>query len=95
MHIFFIFYSTFGIFFYWQSLVLLFLTQVSWYFNNNNCLLTQFEYYLFNESLIDYYYRYCKKKRNKSKFQVPKYQRYIVKFIFILGIIFYFVKYIF
>ena len=89
LHLFFIFYSTIGIFYYWQSLLLLFLTQLSWYLNDNKCLLTQIEYFLFNESLIDYYYKYIiKNERIISKFTVPKYQRDTVKIIFIFGILY-------
>lgn len=90
MHIFFILYSTVGIIYYWQSLIILLFTNVSWYFNDNKCLLTQLEYYLFNESLIDYYYKYIlKNKRDNSKFRVPQYQRIIVKIILFLGSIYY------
>ena len=90
LHIAYILFSTVGLIFYWQSLITLFITIISWYLNNNECLFTHFEYYFFKESLIDYYYKYILKDKNRiSKFKVPYIQRFIIKIIFILGLSYY------
>ena len=47
----------FDIYFYPQITFLQFLSILSWYINNNNCILTQLEYYFFNETLLDFYKR--------------------------------------
>ena len=52
--------------------------------NNNQCILTQIEDYLFNETLIEY----CFKKRSCNRFTVPKYHRYMLYTSIILGSVF-------
>lgn len=71
---------------YYLQLIIIF----SWYFNQNRCILTQIEYYYFNQTLIDYFLI----RRNSSNFTVPKYHRYIfyIVFIFNLFFTFYFEK---
>ena len=86
LHILFIFMTTIGIFFNFYLLILNFITILSWYINSNKCLITQMEYYFFNESLIDYFY---KSKNFNTKFIVPSYHRNIVKIIFLIGLLYY------
>ena len=54
--------------------------MLSWKLNNNQCLLTQIEYKLFNSTLIG----------NGKKFRVPIKHRYILYINFLLGILYYF-----
>ena len=53
LHLLFIFISFFLVFFYWQVLILHFLTILSWYFNNNECIITRLEDKMFDETVID------------------------------------------
>ena len=66
-----------------QSFVIL-----SWKLNNNRCILTQLEDYIFNETIIDIYYKYTNKNKKHEKYIVPKYQRYTLYISFISGIIY-------
>ena len=59
----------------------------SWKLNNNRCIITQLEDYLFNETIIDIYGKILNKKFNK-KYVVPKYQRYPLYISFISGLIY-------
>ena len=66
---------------YWQILIVYSFVIISWILNNNKCLLTQIEDYLFNETIIDFYFnyiRYNSKYMINNKYIVPKHQRYIV-----------------
>ena len=83
-----IFISLFGLFFYWQTLILQGIVIITWYFNNNKCILTQLEDYLFDESIIDIYFNAIDNNKNYIKYKVPKYQRYTVYFLFGFGILF-------
>ena len=49
---------------------------LSWYFNNNKCLITQLEYYIFKETFLG----------KGEKYYVPSIFRYILYINFILGI---------
>ena len=49
---------------------------LSWYFNNNKCLITQIEYYYFNETFLG----------KGKKFYVPKIHRLILYFNFLIGL---------
>jgi len=49
---------------------------LSWYFNNNKCLITQIEYYYFNETFLG----------KGKKFNVPIYHRLILYFNFLIGL---------
>ena len=55
------------------------IVMISWILNNNQCLLTQIEYKLFNSTLIG----------NGKKFVVPARHRYILYINFLLGILYY------
>ena len=78
-HIFFIFLSVIGPFWYWQVLLLQFLTIISWKLNNNKCIITQLEDYLFKCKLFKSsniakkldedlaYYRILDKSRSSKK----------------------------
>jgi hypothetical protein len=99
VHLYFIFISFFYIFYYWQILILHFFTIISWYFNNNKCIITQLEDKLFDETIIDIYYKCIKnnyKKKDIRKFIVPWYQRYPLYLLFTFNclkiILFYFYK---
>jgi len=58
------------------ALLLHTLVILSWYFNNNKCLITQLEYYYFNETFLG----------NGRKFNVPKYHRVILYLNYIIGL---------
>lgn len=92
LHIYFIFISFFYIFYYWQILLLHFFTIISWYFNNNQCIITQFEDKLFNETVIDIYYKFTKKnyiKKDIKRFTVPWYQRYPLYLLFTFNFLYF------
>ena len=83
-HICFIFLFTIGTFWRWEIIIIQSLIAISWFINNNQCILTQIEDYLFNETLIEY----CFKKRSYNRFTVPKYHRYMLYTSIILGSVF-------
>lgn len=56
--------------------LLYFVIILSWKLNNNKCLITQVEYYLFNETFLG----------KGKKFKVPVLHRYILYINFILSI---------
>lgn len=60
-------------------LLLHLLVILSWYFNNNKCLITQIEYYYFHETFLG----------KGKKFNVPIYHRIILYFNFLIGCIYY------
>ena len=51
---------------------------LSWKLNNNKCIISQLEYYLFKRTFLG----------NGEKYYVPKYARYIFYLNFITGLIF-------
>ena len=77
----------FDIYFYPQITFIQLLSILSWYINNNNCFLTQLEYYFFNETLLDFYNRLRGKEVTRS-FYVPKYHRYTIYCFFLIRLIF-------
>lgn len=77
----------FDIYFYPQITFLQFLSILSWHINNNNCFLTQLEYYFFNETLIDFYNRLRGREVTHS-FYVPKYHRYTMYSFFLIRLIY-------
>ena len=83
-----IFISLFGLFFYWQTLILQGIVILTWYLNDNKCIITQLEDYFFGESIIDVYFNLTSNNRKYTKYIVPKYQRYTVYFLFGFGILF-------
>ena len=56
LHIFGILMSLVFFIFYWQILILQAITILSWRLNNNKCLITQLEDYIFGETIIDTYF---------------------------------------
>ena len=66
----------------------------SWYINNNNCLLTQIENYLFGKTIIDLYYNIRGTKVEYKKFYVPWYHRYVLYLLFGLGILIHLCNYL-
>ena len=93
LHLLFIFISFFFCFFYWQVLILHLLTILSWYINNNECIITRLEDKLFNETIIDIYNK-CKNnyKKNNRRFVVPYNQRYPLYLLFTLNLLYLFYK---
>jgi hypothetical protein len=83
-HILFIILSFILVLFYWQILIINFITILSWYFNNNVCLLTQIEKYLFNQTIIDVF---IKKTNN---YIIPIRKRTLLYVTFIFGLIYHF-----
>lgn len=75
-------------FFYYIALILPIVTILTWYFNNNKCLITQTEKYLFDETIIEFYYKSINQNEKKTGFVVPQSQRYSVIIIFLIQIIF-------
>ena len=76
--------------FYWQILILQAITILSWRLNSNKCLITQLEDYIFGETIIDTYFYIIGQKTSYKKYIVPSYQRYLLYFCFIFGIIYHF-----
>jgi len=95
IHIFDIIFTVIGLFFYWQVLILQFFTIVSWKINKNKCIITQIEDYLFEDTIIDFYFRLIRKTNKYVKYVVPSYQRYSVYFLFIIGFIYYTIGFIY
>lgn len=83
--------SFISLFWYKEILVLHTLVIISWYFNNNKCILTQLEDYFFGETIIDVYFSLINKKKKYNKYIVPRYQRYSLYTTFIIGIIYHYV----
>ena len=88
LHILYIFITIILPFFYIFALILPIVTILTWYFNNNKCLITQTEKYLFDETIIEFYYKSTNQNNKKTGFIVPKSQRYTVIIIFLIQIIF-------
>ncbi len=63
---------------YFEPKILLFYPIVisSWYINDNKCIISQIEYFLFNETFIG----------KGPKYYVPKIHRYLFCINFIIGI---------
>ena len=89
-HILGIFITIFSVFFYWQVLIAQIITILSWKLNQNKCIITQIENYLFKETIIDCYFKYIIKKNPSTytKYIVPWYQRYFLYISFIIGSIY-------
>jgi hypothetical protein len=83
-HILFIILSFIAVFFYWQILIVNFITILSWYFNNNVCLLTQIEKYLFNQTIIDVFIK------NTNRYVIPFKKRLLLYIFFLFGFIYHF-----
>ena len=78
-HILFIF-SIFLLPFYSRkTTVFQFLVILSWYYNNNNCLITQIEKRIFNKTLIEWL---GVSKDKKLKFKVPFHHRLLLYLVF-------------
>ena len=58
---------------------------LSWKLNNNKCILTQLEYYLFKSTLIG----------NGTKFVVPSRPRYLLYTSFCIGVLYNYINYFF
>ena len=84
IHITYIFITLFLPFYYKNLILLQAITILSWIMNNNKCLITQMEFYLFNETLIQFVY-----KKN-TNFIVPRHQRYTLYLLFIINLFFLF-----
>ena len=71
----------------WNVIILQAIPVISWQFNNNKCLLTQIEDYLFDETIIDFYFRLIGSKRDYVKYVVPKCKRYLAYLLLLINII--------
>ena len=80
----------FGIYFYWEGIYLQILTILSWKFNQNKCVFSQIEEYLFGETIIDLHYKIVGNNKNYIKCVVPTHKRYILYGYFILCILSFF-----
>lgn len=73
-----------------------FIVILSWKLNKNKCLLTQMENLLFNETIVENYYKKINKNIIiKNKLIVPSYQRYFVYLLFsynIYKLVFFYTK---
>jgi hypothetical protein len=89
-HIFIILSSFIGIFFTWKVIILQGTTIISWKLNQNKCILTQLEDYLFNETIIDLYKKYKNNKNNKNNYFVPFSNRLALYLLTFIELIIYF-----
>ena len=84
---------TFSLIQYWQVLILQLFVIISWKLNNNKCILTQIEYFLFKETIIDFYFKYIINKRRKYiNYVVPKSQRYLLYLCFCYGSLYHIIQ---
>ena len=77
-------------FIYRPVLILNSITIISWYINDNNCILTQIEDKLFDETLIDIYNRQIGKDIIIYKYRVPWYHRYFMYTQFLVGVLYHY-----
>ena len=82
LHLLFILFITTGWYFERKLLFIYPIVILSWWINNNNCIISQVEYYLFNETFIG----------KGPKYFVPKIHRYIFYSSFLLGIYYHSLK---
>ena len=87
-HILYIFITLFIPFIYYQFMFFQLLTIISWKINDNRCILTQFEYFLYRETLINIFY-----KDKKNNFKVPYKQRFTLYIFFIVNIFYHIIQY--
>ena len=87
-HILFILLSSVLIIFYWQILIINIITIISWYFNNNICLLTQIEKYLFDQTLVDVLL-----EKQSNHYIIPFRKRIPLYITFTIGFIYHFLIY--
>ena len=78
-HIFYILCILLSPFIYPPFIYLQFLTILTWLINDNKCLLTQLENYLYGTTLLEIFYK-------KKKFRVPFYQRLLLIISFLYNI---------
>ena len=62
------FFFTFGWIIYPNIIYIQYIVIISWYINNNKCLLSQLDYYMFNETFMG----------KKEKYIVPIHNRYLL-----------------
>ena len=87
-HILYIFFTVLLPFVHLNYISLQTITIISWQFNNNQCLISQLEYLLFNQTLIEYYYHNIlnNQKIIHNKFLVPINQRTSVYILFYINL---------
>ena len=81
-----IFITLFGVFFFWQVLILQGIVIASWFLNKNKCILTQLEDKYLGTTLIEAFYQYSPKNR----YLVPTCHRYMLYFSFSAGLFYHF-----
>ena len=80
-----------SLFFIFKPVLLLnIITIISWYINDNNCILTQIEDKLFDQTLIDVYNNIRGKNIINNRFRVPWYHRYFMYSQITIGIIYHY-----
>lgn len=91
LHLLFIFLTFFLILFYWQILILQFMVILSWKYNNNNCLVTQLEDYIFNTTITEYIENevFMNNRIIRNKYRVPWEHRLLLYIFFTFGLIYY------
>lgn len=88
LHIFFIFSTVFLPFYNLDFLFLQSITIITWQLNNNQCLLSQFEYYIYGQTIIQYYFENILKKNImlNNLFLVPYSNRTAVYILFYINL---------
>ena len=84
-HILFILLSFVLIIFYWHILIINIITILSWYLNDNICLLTQIEKYLFDQTLVDVLL-----ERHSNHYIIPFRKRLPIYITFTIGFFYHF-----
>ena len=87
LHLFFIVVTLIGPFWKCNIVLIQIFTLLSWRLNNNKCIITQLEDWLFGETLVDVYFKLIGKSNLYTKYRVPFYQRAFLYFTFILALI--------
>jgi hypothetical protein len=85
-HLCFIIITMFGWLLNYNLLFLQLIVIMSWKINNNKCLLTQIEYYLFNTTLIKFLYCDKTKKYDEKIIYVPFIHRLSLYLSFLTGL---------
>ena len=94
-HILLIILSFLGPIIYKEFLIVQLFIIISWKINHNNCFLTQIEFFLFDETIIDKFNTALfNDKPKKIKFRVPKIHRYLLYLIFYVFLVYYLINYI-
>lgn len=88
LHILFIFSTVFLPIYNLNFLFLQSITIITWQLNNNQCLLSQFEYYFYGQTIIQYYFESILKKNImiNNLFLVPYTHRTTIYILFYINL---------